>query len=82
MEVSAARLHLPGLGHAGMDTAPAAGLSQFIPALRHGEILQAPIVLGNGISIANMIKTKQLKLLNYEKLGDDIRMIYGKNLSD
>jgi diaminohydroxyphosphoribosylaminopyrimidine deaminase/5-amino-6-(5-phosphoribosylamino)uracil reductase len=45
-------------------------------------ILQAPKVLGGGISIPNIKKIKNLKLLSVKKLGDDTKLIYGKKLCD
>ena len=45
-------------------------------------ILQAPKVLGSGIGVSNIKKIKKLKLLSVKKLGDDIKLIYGKKLSD
>jgi diaminohydroxyphosphoribosylaminopyrimidine deaminase/5-amino-6-(5-phosphoribosylamino)uracil reductase len=45
-------------------------------------ILQAPKVLGSGIGIPNIKKIKNLKLLSVKELGDDTKLIYGKNLSD
>jgi diaminohydroxyphosphoribosylaminopyrimidine deaminase / 5-amino-6-(5-phosphoribosylamino)uracil reductase len=45
-------------------------------------ILQAPKVLGSGIGIPNIKKIKNLKLLSVKKLGDDTKLIYGKNLAD
>ncbi len=58
--------------------------NQFLELDLYNEVivLQAPIVLGNGINSANLLKTKQMKLLTYEKLGEDIKLVYGKNLSD
>lgn len=45
-------------------------------------IMQTPKILGRGISFSNLIKTKNLQLLKIDKLGQDIRLIYGKKLSD
>jgi diaminohydroxyphosphoribosylaminopyrimidine deaminase / 5-amino-6-(5-phosphoribosylamino)uracil reductase len=58
--------------------------NQFLELNLYDEVvvLQAPIVLGNGIANTNLKTTKQLKLLTYEKLGEDIKLVYGKNLSD
>ena len=45
-------------------------------------ILQTPKILGRGIGFYNLIKMKNLQLLKIDKLGQDIKLIYGKKLSD
>jgi len=45
-------------------------------------ILQSPKILGHGIKSSNIKKMKNLKLITVEKLGSDIKMVYGKKLSD
>jgi diaminohydroxyphosphoribosylaminopyrimidine deaminase/5-amino-6-(5-phosphoribosylamino)uracil reductase len=45
-------------------------------------ILQTPKILGRGIGFSNLIKMKNLQLLKIDKLGQDIKLIYGKKLSD
>jgi diaminohydroxyphosphoribosylaminopyrimidine deaminase / 5-amino-6-(5-phosphoribosylamino)uracil reductase len=57
--------------------------TQFLDAELYDEIiiLQAPIVLGKGISSFNLSKMKKLRLLKSELLGNDIKLIYGKKLA-
>jgi diaminohydroxyphosphoribosylaminopyrimidine deaminase/5-amino-6-(5-phosphoribosylamino)uracil reductase len=45
-------------------------------------ILQAPKILGGGKKSSNIKKMKNLRLLSAEKLGSDIKMVYGRKLSD
>jgi diaminohydroxyphosphoribosylaminopyrimidine deaminase/5-amino-6-(5-phosphoribosylamino)uracil reductase len=45
-------------------------------------ILQSPKILGRGIKSSNIKKMKNLRLLSVEKLGSDIKMVYGRKLSD
>jgi diaminohydroxyphosphoribosylaminopyrimidine deaminase/5-amino-6-(5-phosphoribosylamino)uracil reductase len=45
-------------------------------------ILQSPKILGRGVKSSNIKKMKNLKLITVEKLGSDIKMVYGKKLSD
>lgn len=45
-------------------------------------ILQSPKILGRGISAFNSKKLKRIQLLSSEKIGEDIKMVYRKNLSD
>lgn len=45
-------------------------------------ILQAPIILGKGIGSTNLSQLKKLQLLKLERLGKDIKLIFGKKLSD
>ena len=44
-------------------------------------ILQSPKILGRGVKSSNIKKMKNLKLITVEKLGSDIKMVYGKKLS-
>ena len=55
--------------------------SQFLKEEMFDEviIIQAPKVLGGGISIPSIKKVQNLKLLSLKKLGDDTKLIYGKN---
>lgn len=45
-------------------------------------VLQAPKVLGKGINGFNMKRLKKIQLLKMDKLGQDIRLVYGRKLSD
>ena len=45
-------------------------------------VLQSPKILGRGISAFNLKKLKRFQLLNSEKIGEDIKMVYRKILSD
>lgn len=45
-------------------------------------ILQAPKILGKGVPVFNTKASKKLKLLSVNKLGKDIRLVYGKEFSD
>jgi len=45
-------------------------------------ILQAPKILGKGINGFNMKRLKKIQLLKMDKLGKDIRLVYGRKLSD
>ena len=58
--------------------------TQFLKAELYDEviILQAPILLGKGISSSKLSLVKDLKLLSSEKLGNDIKMIFGKKFTD
>jgi len=58
--------------------------NQFLKSELYDEVifLQAPIILGKGIGSSNLSHLKKLQLLNVEKLGEDVKLIYGKKLSD
>jgi len=58
--------------------------TQFLETELYDEviILQAPIIIGKGIGSSNLSHMKKLQLLNAESLGNDIKLIYGKKLSD
>ena len=58
--------------------------TQFLETELYDEVifLQAPIILGKGIGSSNLSHLKKLQLLNVEKLGKDVKLIYGKKLSD
>ena len=45
-------------------------------------VLQTPKILGKGISAFNVKKLKRIKLSEAEKIGEDIKLVYRKNLSD
>jgi len=45
-------------------------------------ILQAPKILGKGINGFNKKRLKKIQLLKMDKLGKDIRLVYGRKLSD
>lgn len=45
-------------------------------------ILQTPKILGRGIGFSNLIKMKNLQLLKTDKLGQDIKLVYGRILVD
>ncbi len=45
-------------------------------------ILQAPKILGRGIGAFNPEKLKRIQLSSAEKIGEDLKFIYRKNLSD
>ncbi|MDZ7624349.1 MAG: bifunctional diaminohydroxyphosphoribosylaminopyrimidine deaminase/5-amino-6-(5-phosphoribosylamino)uracil reductase RibD [Ignavibacteriaceae bacterium] len=45
-------------------------------------VLQAPKILGKGINGFNMKRLKKIQLLKMDKLGKDIRLVYGRKLSD
>ena len=45
-------------------------------------VLQAPKILGKGINGFNMKRLKKIQLLKMDKLGQDIRLVYGRKLSD
>ncbi|MBT8380116.1 MAG: bifunctional diaminohydroxyphosphoribosylaminopyrimidine deaminase/5-amino-6-(5-phosphoribosylamino)uracil reductase RibD [Ignavibacteria bacterium] len=42
-------------------------------------VLQSPNILGRGIYSQNIQKLKKLELLSTSKLGEDIKLVYGKN---
>ena len=42
-------------------------------------ILQAPKILGSGINTSNLQKMQSLRLINVENLGNDIKLVYGRN---
>jgi len=58
--------------------------SQFIKADLFDEIiiLQAPKILGRGVSIRGIGKIRKLKIISSSKLGADTRFIYRKNFTD
>jgi len=58
--------------------------SQFIEKDLFDEIivLQAPKILGRGINGFNMKRLKKIQLLKMDNLGKDIRLVYGRKLSD
>lgn len=58
--------------------------TQFLKNELYDEIivLQAPLILGKGIGGALLSRKKNIKLLSSRKLGNDIKLIYGKKLSD
>ncbi|MCW8803031.1 MAG: RibD family protein, partial [Ignavibacteriaceae bacterium] len=45
-------------------------------------ILQAPKILGRGIGAFNARKLKRIQLSSAEKIGEDMKLVYWKNLSD
>ena len=45
-------------------------------------ILQAPIILGKGLNSLSPAGIKKLRLVSLDRLGEDIRFIYRKKLSD
>jgi diaminohydroxyphosphoribosylaminopyrimidine deaminase / 5-amino-6-(5-phosphoribosylamino)uracil reductase len=45
-------------------------------------ILQAPIILGKGIGSSILVHQKKLQLAKTERLGQDIKLVYGKKLTD
>ena len=45
-------------------------------------VLQSPKILGQGIKSSHIRKMKNLRLLKIAKLGSDIKLVYGKKLSD
>ena len=45
-------------------------------------VLQTPKILGKGIGAFNLKKLKRIKLSEAEKIGEDIKLVYRKNLSD
>ena len=45
-------------------------------------VLQTPKILGRGIGAFNLEKMKRIQLLGAEKIGEDVKLIYRKNLSD
>lgn len=55
--------------------------SQFIEKQLFDEliVLQSPRILGKGIGYYNHQNVKNLELLNVEKLGNDIKLVYRKN---
>jgi len=57
--------------------------TQFLNAELYDEIviLQAPIMLGNGIGSTSLSQKKNLQLLSSEKLGNDMKLVFGKKLS-
>ena len=58
--------------------------SQFIKSGLFDEIivLRAPIILGKGIDGPMISKYKKLLLLETQRLGNDIKLVYGKNFYD
>jgi len=58
--------------------------SQFLEQELFDEIiiLQAPRILGHGINASNLKKMKNLELFNVDKLGNDIKLVYGRKLAD
>ena len=58
--------------------------SQFLSQNLFDEIivLQSPKILGKGINGFNMKRLKKIQLLKMDKLGKDIRLVYGRKLSD
>jgi len=58
--------------------------SQFIKSDLFDEIivLRAPIILGKGINSPTISKYKKLRLLETQRLGNDIKLVYGKNFYD
>jgi diaminohydroxyphosphoribosylaminopyrimidine deaminase/5-amino-6-(5-phosphoribosylamino)uracil reductase len=58
--------------------------TQFIEDELYDEItiLEAPIILGNGVNSTNLKRLNNLQLLKSERLGNDIKLVYGKKLSD
>ena len=58
--------------------------SQFIKSNLFDEIivLQAPVILGKGIKSPTISKYKKLRLLETQRLGNDIKLVYGKNFYD
>lgn len=58
--------------------------SQFIEEGLFDEIiiLQSPKILGKGISISNIKKIKNFKVLSTTRLGKDIKLVYEKNFSN
>ena len=45
-------------------------------------VLLTPKILGKGIGAFNLKKLKRIKLSEAEKIGEDIKLVYRKNLSD
>jgi len=45
-------------------------------------ILQSPKILGKGIGAFNLKKLKRIQLFEVKKIGEDIKLVYRKNLSD
>jgi diaminohydroxyphosphoribosylaminopyrimidine deaminase/5-amino-6-(5-phosphoribosylamino)uracil reductase len=45
-------------------------------------ILQAPKILGKGVTVFNTKTLKKLQLLSVNKLGKDVKLVYGKKFSD
>jgi diaminohydroxyphosphoribosylaminopyrimidine deaminase / 5-amino-6-(5-phosphoribosylamino)uracil reductase len=58
--------------------------TQFLEREYYDEIivLEAPIILGKGVNITNLSFLNNLQLLKSERLGNDIKLVYGKKLSD
>jgi diaminohydroxyphosphoribosylaminopyrimidine deaminase / 5-amino-6-(5-phosphoribosylamino)uracil reductase len=58
--------------------------TQFIEEELYDEIiiLEAPIILGNGVNSTNLKRLNNLQLLKSERLGNEIKLVYGKKLSD
>lgn len=54
--------------------------TQFLKLELYDEVifLQAPIILGKGINSSNLSHLKKLQLLKVDRLGKDIKLIYGK----
>ena len=54
--------------------------TQFIDLGFYDEIilLQAPIILGKGLSVSKFSQAKNLKLLNVQKLGNDVKLVFGR----
>ena len=54
--------------------------TQFLTLELYDEVifLQAPIILGKGINSSNLSHLKKLQLLKVDRLGKDIKLIYGK----
>jgi len=57
--------------------------SQFINSGLYDEIivLQAPVILGEGLNVSKISRIKELQLLGIERLDNDIKLVYGKKLS-
>jgi diaminohydroxyphosphoribosylaminopyrimidine deaminase / 5-amino-6-(5-phosphoribosylamino)uracil reductase len=57
---------------------------QFLETEYYDEIivLQAPIILEKGVNITNLSLLNNLQLLKSERLVNDIKLVYGKKLSD
>ncbi|NWG28369.1 MAG: bifunctional diaminohydroxyphosphoribosylaminopyrimidine deaminase/5-amino-6-(5-phosphoribosylamino)uracil reductase RibD [Ignavibacteriaceae bacterium] len=58
--------------------------SQFVEQDLFDEIiiLQAPKILGKGVTLFNTKALKKLQLLSVNKLGKDVKLVYGKKFSD
>jgi diaminohydroxyphosphoribosylaminopyrimidine deaminase/5-amino-6-(5-phosphoribosylamino)uracil reductase len=58
--------------------------TQFVKSDLYDEIviLQAPIILGEGINSLQIAKNKKLQLLQIKRLGEDIKLVFGKKFSN